>query len=78
MAGTREKCTWKVVPQEGFEPPATRLRSGCSTAELLRPDQACLRYRLRPALARKPLTVVDALAARSVRSLSPLAGKGLG
>ena len=26
-----------VVPVEGFEPPATRLRSGCSTAELHRP-----------------------------------------
>src|SRR5258705_7617176 len=25
-----------VVPQEGFEPPTTRLRSGCSTTELLR------------------------------------------
>src|SRR5262249_12853198 len=26
----------KMVPAEGFEPPATRLRSGCSTAELRR------------------------------------------
>src|SRR5690606_32432014 len=26
----------KVVPVEGFEPPTTRLRSGCSTAELHR------------------------------------------
>jgi hypothetical protein len=25
-----------VVPAEGFEPPTTRLRSGCSTAELRR------------------------------------------
>ena len=28
-------CT-KMVPAEGFEPPTTRLRSGCSTAELRR------------------------------------------
>ena len=26
----------RLVPAEGFEPPTTRLRSGCSTAELLR------------------------------------------
>jgi hypothetical protein len=26
----------KLVPAEGFEPPTTRLRSGCSTAELRR------------------------------------------
>ena len=26
----------KMVPAEGFEPPTTRLRSGCSTAELRR------------------------------------------
>jgi hypothetical protein len=25
-----------LVPAEGFEPPTTRLRSGCSTAELRR------------------------------------------
>jgi hypothetical protein len=31
----------EVVPQEGFEPPATRLRSGCSTAELLRLPVMC-------------------------------------
>ena len=28
----------KMVPAEGFEPPTTRLRSGCSTTELRRPD----------------------------------------
>ena len=27
-----------MVPAEGFEPPTPRLRSGCSTAELCRPD----------------------------------------
>ena len=27
-----------MVPAEGFEPPTTRLRSGCSTTELRRPD----------------------------------------
>src|SRR5262249_10181342 len=29
-------CAWILVPQEGFEPPTARLRSGCSTTELLR------------------------------------------
>src|SRR5262245_31534565 len=31
-----------MVPAEGFEPPTTRLRSGCSTAELRRPKTAPL------------------------------------
>ncbi len=38
----------EVVPQEGFEPPTTRLRSGCSTAELLRRTQSKKRPDLRP------------------------------
>src|SRR5262249_32972176 len=29
-------CAWMLVPQEGLEPPTARLRSGCSTTELLR------------------------------------------
>src|SRR4029079_5042403 len=39
-----------LVPAEGFEPPTTRLRSGCSTAELrrLKPRHG---YRRRPLLA---------------------------
>ena len=30
----------KLVPAEGFEPPTSRLRSGCSTAELRRLKRA--------------------------------------
>jgi hypothetical protein len=31
-----ENAEGKMVPTEGFEPPTTRLRSGCSTTELRR------------------------------------------
>jgi hypothetical protein len=47
-----------LVPAEGFEPPTTRLRSGCSTAELRRPKSRGHRYRRQTVIASKPVAVV--------------------
>lgn len=41
-ARPRSSVAMVLVPAEGFEPPATRLRSGCSTAELRRPGARSL------------------------------------
>src|SRR4029077_1238616 len=42
----------KMVPAEGFEPPTTRLRSGCSTAELRRLKTAPL-ISMRPTIGKQ-------------------------